>query len=93
MDNLALSIQMSNVIVLAMVRAIKMNGVSCCVIANVERLSRSEMDGHGGTLRLRISGGLFLTPETEGLDSWTEPERVKVTCCPLNPCGALCGWS
>lgn len=46
MDNLFLSIQMSNVIVLAMVRAIKMNGVSCCVIGNVEWSPRSEMDGH-----------------------------------------------
>lgn len=53
-DNLLLSFQMSDVIILSMVTAIKMNGVSCCMIGNVERLPRSEMDGHGGMLRLRI---------------------------------------
>lgn len=69
MDNLVLSIQMSYVSILAMVRAIKMNGVSSCVIGNVERVSRSEMDGHGGMLRLKISDGLFMTSEQK---DWTD---------------------
>lgn len=46
MHNLLLSIQMSNVIVLAMVRAIKMKDVSHSVIGNVKRSMRSEMKGH-----------------------------------------------
>lgn len=46
MDNLGLSIHMSNVIVLAMVKALKINGGGCCLMGNVERSSRSERDEH-----------------------------------------------
>ena len=72
MDNLVLSIWMSNVIVLAMLKAIKMNGVSCCVIGNDERSSRSEMDGRWGMLR--ISRGLFVTSEQK---DWTDELSQK----------------
>lgn len=46
MDNLVVSFQMNNVIILGMVRAVKMNDGSCCVIGNVESSLRSEMNGH-----------------------------------------------
>lgn len=72
MDNLVPSIRMSNVIVLAMLKAIKMNGVSCCVIGNDERSSRSEMDGCWGMLR--ISHGLFVTSEQK---DWTDELSQK----------------
>ncbi len=88
MDSLALSIQMSNVIILAMVKAIKMNGVSCCLIGNVERSSRSEKGGYCGMLR--ISGGLFMT--SEQTDRADEPSQRVIACFPFNPCGVLCGW-
>lgn len=52
MDNLALPIQMSNAIVLAMVSAIKMNGASCRVIGNVEGSSRVRWMSWGGKLRM-----------------------------------------
>lgn len=56
-----------------MVRAIKMNGVSFCVIGKVERSPRSEMYGPRGMLRLRVSDGLFMTSE----QNWTDELSQK----------------
>lgn len=88
MDNLVPSIRMSNVIVLAMLKAIKMNGVSCCVIGNDERSSRSEMDGCWGMLRISHACSWPLNTRI-GLMHWAR----KIMCCfLLSSCGALCGW-